>query len=69
MLQPSGACLLFSYVPPCHVHLHSIWAYFKQIRSCNWRKKKVWIIESLEEMLITSNQGPKDLVKYSLECI
>lgn len=32
-------------------------------------KKKVWIIESLEEMLIASNQGPKDLVKDSLECI
>lgn len=33
------------------------------------REKKVWIIESLEETLIASNQGPKDLVKDSLECI
>lgn len=32
-------------------------------------KKKLWIIESLEEMLIASNQGPQDLVKDSLECI
>lgn len=53
---------------PRHVHLQNIWAFFKQICSCNW-EKKVWIIESLEEMLIASNQGPKDLVKDSLECI
>lgn len=39
----------------------------KQTCSYNW--KKVQIIESLEEMLITSNQGPKDVLKYSLECI
>lgn len=53
---------------PRHVHLQNTWAFFKQICSCNW-KKKLWIIESLEEMLIASNQGPQDLVKDSLECI